>query len=230
MSMKIFVRSTLLAASLLAALAAAPVQAATVLTLSGPIADADQIQQTAQTPSIFAGAVPTQPVDFGYEKFPVGGGSQTYDAYTGTLAIDWNNGGGPGPDYTVGQIVAALGGVSAFNIGIDTNTTNANSEMLDFFEVLVDTGSGFNQEFVFNTPSAIAPPNNNGTGFSDYLLSTVDLSGFDDTDLVQFHVIISGAVDGQEQLFLTPVPVPAAVWLFGSGLIGLFGLARRKKT
>jgi hypothetical protein len=28
---------------------------------------------------------------------------------------------------------------------------------------------------------------------------------------------------------LEPVPVPAAVWLFGSGLIGLVGLARRKK-
>ncbi len=26
----------------------------------------------------------------------------------------------------------------------------------------------------------------------------------------------------------TVVPVPAAVWLFGSGLIGLFGIARRK--
>jgi len=27
---------------------------------------------------------------------------------------------------------------------------------------------------------------------------------------------------------LTPVPVPAAVWLFGSGLLGLVGMARRK--
>jgi hypothetical protein len=27
---------------------------------------------------------------------------------------------------------------------------------------------------------------------------------------------------------VNPVPVPAAVWLFGSGLIGLVGLARRK--
>ncbi|MEA2093731.1 MAG: VPLPA-CTERM sorting domain-containing protein [Pseudomonadota bacterium] len=26
------------------------------------------------------------------------------------------------------------------------------------------------------------------------------------------------------------VPVPAAVWLFGSGLLGLVGMARRKKT
>jgi len=29
---------------------------------------------------------------------------------------------------------------------------------------------------------------------------------------------------------LTPVPVPAAFWLFGSGLLGLVGMARRKKT
>jgi len=29
---------------------------------------------------------------------------------------------------------------------------------------------------------------------------------------------------------VTPVPVPAAVWLFGSGLIGLAGIARRKKA
>ena len=30
--------------------------------------------------------------------------------------------------------------------------------------------------------------------------------------------------------FVAPVPVPAAVWLFGSGLLGLVGVARRKKS
>jgi hypothetical protein len=29
--------------------------------------------------------------------------------------------------------------------------------------------------------------------------------------------------------YVNPIPVPAAVWLFGSGLVGLAGLARRKK-
>jgi len=28
---------------------------------------------------------------------------------------------------------------------------------------------------------------------------------------------------------MSPVPVPAAVWLFGSGLLGLAGFARRRK-
>ena len=57
------------------------------------------------------------------------------------------------------------------------------------------------------------------------LLSSPDtyLVVFDGYD--EFERSISGntlAVD------LAPVPVPAAVWLFGSGLLGLVGIARRK--
>ncbi len=174
MDTKLFMRGALSAATLLTVVAAAPAQAVTVLTLSGPVPDADQVQQTAQTPSIFAGATPTQPAGFGYEQFPSGGGSQTYDASTGSLAVDWNNGGTSGTDYTVAQIVAALNGATAFNIGIDTNTTSANSEVMQLFEVKVDTtdGSSFDVEFNCGAASpgaacgAIAPPNNNGTGWS----------------------------------------------------------------
>ena len=35
---------------------------------------------------------------------------------------------------------------------------------------------------------------------------------------------------GSESFVNNPVPVPAAVWLFGSGLLSLVGLARRKKA
>jgi hypothetical protein len=31
-------------------------------------------------------------------------------------------------------------------------------------------------------------------------------------------------------LTINPIPIPAAIWLFGSGLIGLVGIARRKRT
>ena len=42
--------------------------------------------------------------------------------------------------------------------------------------------------------------------------------------------VINFASGGSESFVNSPVPVPAAVWLFGSGLVGLAGIARRKKT
>lgn len=37
-------------------------------------------------------------------------------------------------------------------------------------------------------------------------------------------------INGIWSINTSPVPVPAAVWLFGSGLVGLAGVARRRKT
>ena len=44
---------------------------------------------------------------------------------------------------------------------------------------------------------------------------------------VELNMAGSGAIDN---VAFSRIPVPAAVWLFGSGLIGLTALARRKKT
>ena len=43
--------------------------------------------------------------------------------------------------------------------------------------------------------------------------------------------MIDGAFPGFEANFdfVAPIPVPAAVWLFGSGLVGLVGVARRRR-
>jgi len=41
--------------------------------------------------------------------------------------------------------------------------------------------------------------------------------------------VINFTNGGSESFVNNPVPVPAAVWLFGSGLLGLVGVARRKK-
>jgi len=40
----------------------------------------------------------------------------------------------------------------------------------------------------------------------------------------------SGTVGSGTVQSLAAVPIPAAVWLFGSGLLGLIGMARRKKA
>ncbi len=39
-----------------------------------------------------------------------------------------------------------------------------------------------------------------------------------------------GSGNSMEVLSISTVPIPAAVWLFGSGLLGLLGIARRKKA
>ena len=63
---------------------------------------------------------------------------------------------------------------------------------------------------------------------------TIDL----DFDMENWAFANNGSLDGRYQhdgnifnsLFVSNVPVPAAVWLFGSGLLGLVGMARRKKV
>ena len=62
------------------------------------------------------------------------------------------------------------------------------------------------------------------------------LSGVDFNDPTVRDVLLEGALvpDGTggftADAFVTVIPVPAAVWLFGSGLLGLVGIARRKKA
>ena len=43
-------------------------------------------------------------------------------------------------------------------------------------------------------------------------------------------VLIDGGIASVQSYAPAVIPVPAAVWLFGSGLIGLIGIARRKKS
>ena len=47
---------------------------------------------------------------------------------------------------------------------------------------------------------------------------------------VNVHTTMFPAGEIRGQVIVNPVPIPAAAWLFGSGLIGLFGIARRKQS
>ena len=48
------------------------------------------------------------------------------------------------------------------------------------------------------------------------------------TDLTRVEV--GSVIFSMDNLVVSAVPVPAAVWLFGSGLLGLVGVARRKSS
>ena len=58
----------------------------------------------------------------------------------------------------------------------------------------------------------------------------VDLSALGPVDQLIIDPSLDPAGLGYDNFSFSVVPVPAAVWLFGSGLIGLVGLARRKKV
>ena len=72
--------------------------------------------------------------------------------------------------------------------------------------------------------------------FSDFSIGT-DLLQFDSAPgpqgagsyTVQWQEF-DGPSNYEMEFVVSAVPVPAAVWLFGSGLIGLVGVARRKKA
>ena len=56
-----------------------------------------------------------------------------------------------------------------------------------------------------------------------------DVSGGAGTAFNVSFTTASGQIMGVD-MTLAQIPVPAAVWLFGSGLLGLVGIARRKKS
>ena len=63
-----------------------------------------------------------------------------------------------------------------------------------------------------------------GTG-GDNTWATLDLGGVSGVTQLTITLFGSGAID---DLDVTPIPVPAAVWLFGSALAGFAGIARRR--
>jgi len=64
---------------------------------------------------------------------------------------------------------------------------------------------------------------------SDILhLAGTGLLTHDDFDSTQAKWEINAEADNNYSMTVAAVPVPAAVWLFGTGLIGLVGIARRK--
>ena len=104
----------------------------------------------------------------------------------------------------------------------------------DSFSVAVSSGEILDFSFTSTSANALTPVDNAGgsnleglgimssAATSDLVLAYNDnYSGFMDSDFDDMMV--------RAKFTGTVVPVPAAAWLFGSGLLGLVGLARRRK-
>jgi len=182
---------------------------------------------------------PQQQADFGYTNFHNTGSMSDILYFSTNVA----GGGNPGAD-TVGigydgsflrDYIAAHGSVNlTFQVGIDVNDAGKTPQVLESFYLL-----NLTQHKVlasFQGPADIGSQNN-GTGFPDFILEGFDLNFGTDFvlgDQLIFFARISNASDGPDSFFLIPnqeivTPIPAAVWLFGSGLAGLGVLARRRR-
>ena len=140
---------------------------------------------------------------------------------------------------------------TSFTIGVDENiSAGASAEVLQFFKVWDCTGpvtsgsffsGGGNNTNVsqctavdtnnsFTTVTSI-PNEHNGNGFSDFILTGFSLTS---GHFYEFEASVSNDTDGMEEYFIIPAgapaftPEPGTLVLFGSGLLGLAGILRRK--
>jgi hypothetical protein len=136
-----------------------------------------------------------------------------------------------GTPYTAGQLTSVLG--TSFNVAIDVNTTAAAGETLQLFEVIIG-GPGGGNDYVYNGPTAIGNVSNNGNGFADWTLGTINLAGVAAGTTVLFHAVWTGASDGAESYFLVSAPIPEpetyAMMLAGLGLMGFVARRRKQKA
>lgn len=165
----------------------------------------------------------------GPEKVPIAMGTTGFivglTSLPGEIDALWQfPGGGQGQDY----ITIPFSPLAA---GMDMSGWTMSFEGIDY---AMGTGA-----WAPNTPSNCNPPTGCGMTYADGIGNLTWSGIYGDTFTLDYTATAPAELTGLIEVsryylhiegVVNHVPVPAAAWLFGSGLLGLLGVARRKRT
>ena len=173
----------------------------------------------------------------GWTQF-VNAGTQTISTFnpsTGTYAVSMNATGNAAINTILKQANVGIGVVSAgqeVTISFDARGTTANGGVAfaEFFSEL-DGGGTSSSEILGGAPLALNADSEVWSSFSFTTFAGPDVSGGITLQLASICGPVQGCTADVyfDNISITTVPVPGAVWLFGSAL-GLLGVAKRRKA
>ena len=143
----------------------------------------------------------------------------TIDNTTGAMTFDPT-----GRDGIAAKFAGSLG-LQPWNV--DNGSDGGGSGLWDTFTTGTSTNRNqgpFTPGFTLTGSDLVDGDPNTWTG---KLVSAGNIgSAWGDFDMTQYSEVYDITITGEGA---PPIPIPAAVWLFGSGLVGLVGVARRRK-
>jgi len=168
----------------------------------------------------------------GLEEFSYGGGlSIGFDpAIVSISAVTFDNHWDYAPTNVINNTTGNYTFVaSTFNTEVPVDTVSQNILSIDFSILsngvfdFVFSDIGFDGEWIFTPPIGAQ-----GVGDLNYCLSST--LQYEETTCTDSYSGAQTTALFLDTTSVTVVPVPAAVWLFASGLVGLIGVSRRKRA